>query len=414
VYLAEVSEEFGVIAEIAVWANGADPNFDPTHVAEIGAATGAASASSLAIQAPLLEADTGDPAGTVVIDATLVAAEPEHRVNDVFRFGNWFDRFVGTAQDFTITSGTLTALGDVYDLTECHVYTHDLVRFGSSPDAFVVQSSTFTVECGWPAEDPIRFLYASGSRAGGSIELFFEDLMISGATEADVSSNGLSAEIPLGTFIGTPLPYVATVDATFEPTGVVETETLVFQGGVETSSRTHYAVSGSFSIPALDVELDMAECTAYDVDTRVRATSPEGPKGKPPANDAPDRAVALDPGDDVRVLTAGASPDPEVEASCLTDDGFAFWGRTVWYSIEGDGAPITIDTAGSNFDTALAVYEVDGDTLAEIACVDDVPTGDTTRTLQASATFDTEAGVTYLVQVGGLWGEAGRLLLAVD
>ena len=56
------------------------------------------------------------------------------------------------------------------------------------------------------------------------------------------------------------------------------------------------------------------------------------------------------------------------------------------------------------------MYVRDGDELVEVACVDDL-FGDT---LQARATVATEAGTTYLVQVGGFAGQFGRLRISVQ
>ena len=39
--------------------------------------------------------------------------------------------------------------------------------------------------------------------------------------------------------------------------------------------------------------------------------------------------------------------------------------RSVWYTVEGTGGELTVDTAKSNFDTVLAVYVMDGDGLVE-------------------------------------------------
>ena len=61
---------------------------------------------------------------------------------------------------------------------------------------------------------------------------------------------------------------------------------------------------------------------------------------------------------------------------------FDTFGRTLWYTIEGTGDPVTVDTGGSNFDTLIGVYELDGEVFTEIACIDDVffdPIGATTR-----------------------------------
>jgi hypothetical protein len=90
------------------------------------------------------------------------------------------------------------------------------------------------------------------------------------------------------------------------------------------------------------------------------------------------------------------------------------FGHTAWYTIEGTGGPVTIDTAGSDFDTALAVYTSDGASFTQVECVDDVFEEPDFFSLQARVTVDTTAGVTYYVQVGGFGGAAGRLQLSVD
>jgi hypothetical protein len=70
---------------------------------------------------------------------------------------------------------------------------------------------------------------------------------------------------------------------------------------------------------------------------------------------------------------------------------------------------MTVDTAGSSFNTVLGVYDRKGDTLVEIACVDDL----VGETLQARVTFATEPGEVYLVQVGGYAGQFGNLRVAL-
>ncbi len=47
--------------------------------------------------------------------------------------------------------------------------------------------------------------------------------------------------------------------------------------------------------------------------------------------------------------------------------------HTVWYTVTGTGGSITVDTAGSDFDTVIAVYEGAPDESATVACVDDTP-----------------------------------------
>jgi hypothetical protein len=97
------------------------------------------------------------------------------------------------------------------------------------------------------------------------------------------------------------------------------------------------------------------------------------------------------------------------------DDAF---GHTLWYSFTGTGEPVTIDPAGSNFDTVLAVYD---DALNELACIDDNEFEPVGFTFQGALTIDTEEGATYYVQAGGFLqffeeaeAEFGRLRLRIE
>ena len=132
---------------------------------------------------------------------------------------------------------------------------------------------------------------------------------------------------------------------------------------------------------------------------------PEGPKagGPAPANDSPAGAITLSAGEKVQQWTGGAALASE--APCILgsgDDEFEFaLGRTVWFSVPGTGNPITIDPRGSNFDTVVAAYASTAEGLTQVGCIDDDDVGQT----QGSLTFDTTAGTTYLVQVGGVVGQ---------
>jgi hypothetical protein len=122
------------------------------------------------------------------------------------------------------------------------------------------------------------------------------------------------------------------------------------------------------------------------------------------ANDDDADATVVDaiPFDDhVDASEATSSPeDPECRAA----------GQTVWYSLTpAEDTPLLVDTAGSNYDTVLGIYEETENSLSEIECVDDL------ETLQAKARFDAEAGHTYLMMVGAFGGEgADQLQLSVD
>ena len=67
------------------------------------------------------------------------------------------------------------------------------------------------------------------------------------------------------------------------------------------------------------------------------------------------------PGDRFNVATGGAALEPEEPTVTCPEGEFDRMGRTVWYTIEGTGGPVTIDTAGSNFDTLIAVYDPQGE-----------------------------------------------------
>jgi hypothetical protein len=82
--------------------------------------------------------------------------------------------------------------------------------------------------------------------------------------------------------------------------------------------------------------------------------------------------------------------------------------NTVWFLVQGDGGPITVETRGSNIDTVLAVYDTDGSGSAGndppsadnlLDCADDIP-GDSFAPRASELTFDSENDLDYLVQVG--------------
>ena len=176
-------------------------------------------------------------------------------------------------------------------------------------------------------------------------------------------------------------------------------------------------VTGTLSVPSLGLELDMSMCSAFSEEEKYAGHAGQGPKAgtRLAANDVPEGAPVLKPGRGVIKLTNNTSLEPEVEASCLPVDpefGLQF-GRTLWYRVKGTGSELTISTTRSNFDTALAVYAGEPGALEEIECADDLIGEHGQLSLQGPLTFETEAGQTYWVQVGGFAGEYGQLRLSV-
>lgn len=80
--------------------------------------------------------------------------------------------------------------------------------------------------------------------------------------------------------------------------------------------------------------------------------------------------------------------------------------KTVWYSVTTTAAAtLTVDTAGSNFDTVLTAYTgATLGTLTEVACNDDGLGAGGASTL----TFSAGASTTYWIRVDGWWAGYGN------
>jgi hypothetical protein len=177
-----------------------------------------------------------------------------------------------------------------------------------------------------------------------------------------------------------------------------------------TQQSTLYDVHASATIPGMRID---STCQALEITTRsvIRASKGPKPTDIAPPNETRAGARRIAVGDTVRTTTRGAALVPEARMGCATAPG-----RTVWYSFVGTGGTVRIDTAGSSFDTAVAVYRArDGGGLRTVACNDDVDRGFPfpTTTLQARLAMPTVAGRTYYVQVGGVFADFGRLVLSL-
>jgi len=85
-------------------------------------------------------------------------------------------------------------------------------------------------------------------------------------------------------------------------------------------------------------------------------------------------------------------------------------GHSVWYSWTATQSGIvSLNTAGSNFDTLLAVYTGSAvNALTKVAANDDSPFS---RTLTSALSFNAVAGVTYYFAVDGYDGATGKIVL---
>ena len=323
-------------------------------------------------------------------------------------------------------SGTLAWDGSEIALPACSGVDGDVTFFYTSPRAFVSSNTGVQIECIWEGKSSRAALFAVDDGFGFFADAFLLtgdlDLSSFGESSGAVELGGMNLDFELEDR-PTGDAYSATASATFTPTGSPVTSTLVSQ-----SAQTK--VTEQALVPAGTIEfstgnsftIDAEHCDTRGFESHSAGSSPKGPKrGSLPTNDGPDGAIALHVGSRLNASNVAATPEPEFQLSNCPEGFFDQFGNTLWYSIEGTGSPVTIDTAGSNFDTLIAAYVPTDTGLEEIACIDDVEFEPVGSTFQAALTFDTEDGVTYYVQIGGYdfpfddgsVGQKGRLRISV-
>ncbi len=194
-------------------------------------------------------------------------------------------------------------------------------------------------------------------------------------------------------------------------TGHVKT----IQQALDPSGALAFSTGDTFTI-------DNAHCNAVEFATHAIHTQPSGPKaGAVPPNDTIGGAIALKVGARLNAQTTGTANDPEIQVETCPQGFSDKFGHTLWYTVQGTGSPITVDTAGSSMDTVVAVFVADGGGgLTEVACNDDVDFVPIGSTFQAAVTLDTQASVTYWIEAGGYMNpfvgiaESGRLRLRIN
>ena len=408
---AAVSDEFGPGAFIDYWATS-EPIGAPVLTTDFEQAPAISwDGSVLGGSIPLLDSD-GDPAGSATLSATLTPSGDPFPFDDDFRNGNQQVRISGVSQPMD-PSGTLVVGDSTFSLETCFAHETTQTVFQTNPTAVVFHGASRDVGCDLSnADGDTGFLFATLNEG----DVFYDVFAASadGSVEAGAFGEGVLTDGVLdvtfeATDFGTNEPVPGSLHLEIVGTGepfdyMIKNATFRFAARGVTLD-----LEGTLTIG--DITFDLGACVGVDGRTKEIGTSPQGPKpgGKVPANDLPGGAKLLTVGSRTSVATKGASPDREAAYECLTfeeeDEVFEVpVGHTVWYRIVGTGSPITVDTAGSDFDTVIAVYTSDGSggfTPVPDACVDDVPVDPVGRTLQSSVTFDTVAGTTYYVQIGG-------------
>lgn len=413
-FSASLSSEFGPDGFVDFWAAAA-PSGNPDVVRDFEQPVAVTWNGSLLAGSIPLRDSNGDPAGAATFSATLVPSGDPVPFDENFRDGNHHHQFSGVSQPMD-PSGTLVVGGSTFSLDGCFADETTVSVFETNPRSFVTHFSSRSVGCeltngagdtGFLFTSLVEgdvFIDAGAFPASGSVGTgaFASGALTNGVLDANLETYNLDTGEPVAgggsvhlEIVGTGEPFEYLLkNATFREIG--RGVTLDLEGTLTIGSIT----------------FDLGACIGIDGRTKIIDTVPSGPKpgGKVPSNDLPSGAKLLTVGARTSVATKGASPNREAPYECLTfddPDGGPFEvpvGYTVWYRIVGTGGPVTVDTAGSDFDTVIAVYTSNGTggfSPVPDACVDDVPVDPIGRTLQSAVTWDTVAGTTYYVQIGG-------------
>ena len=418
------SEQFGSFADAAYWPVDAPPPSDPhwiamTAEADFDGATLQATIVMVEYVATPEEPPFGDPVGDAVVEATLTPVGDPERYHFKDRFGNQVTRREGTMQHYSVEGELTMPNGATFDLSACQAIRDTYTEFRNAPAAFVGRFSSFNLSCEWETEDGFIGLFAVADEFGGFSEIFVADgeeryigfptEPVTLTTDAFAATYEIVATDEGGGSVGT-----ATASATLTAGGRINERFVDGPYKVHIVGR-EYLVEGSLTVTidgvATQLAMDETSCRAADVTVTEHHSPRQGPKGRPLPNDAPEAALPIEIGETVTVRNTGGTA-PEPEASCVVSDVEGEFeiplGHTAWWTFSGTGSEVTVDTAGSSFDTVVGIYIDDGGFLTQMGCNDDVDS------LQARLTVPTEVGVTYYVQVGGFDGQTGSLVLTAQ
>lgn len=401
------STAFGDNAGADVWLDPATPFEDAptlTGGTETVQVTEGSTQVELSATFTVFDAD-GVEQGEAVLEGTMTPVgdpQPFEQPSD----SNHHSNTEGTSQAYEGT-GTLTLPDQTIELTNCFGDVTDVSVFEANPSSFVSSNDGVFISCNWDTPDMSAGFFAVQDKFG-----FYADAFLAKADLEAFPTGEFSGSMTVGSVtatIGLTDPttgdaYSATAEATFEPIGSPVTSTILGSTAREKVTEQLLAASGQIDFSTGDsFVIDQESCFALEFDRHFIGTSPAGPKpgGPVPVNDTPAGAIEVAAGDSFNVQNRGASFEAEQPLTTCPEGEFDNMGRTLWYTIEGTGGPVTIDTAGSNFDTLIAVYQADGEDFTEIACIDDVFTDPLGTTYQAALTIDTVEGATYYVQIGG-------------
>jgi hypothetical protein len=420
----ESSASFGGFGELSIWLDPAIPFEEPASIEGFTDAVDAIEgATEVVLSATLAVSDAeGEEIGDATVVVTLVpVGDPEIIEGD--DFGNRNSHTTGTIQPLE-GSATITLPDDTEITVPCFGDITDISVHDTNPRGFTASNEGVVIDCGWETEDGFAFFFAVddtfGFFADAGLFTAGSEIFGTGNSSGTIDGTGVAVTIPL-VDPATEDVYSATATAAFTPDGDPVTSVLVSETGHIKLVEQALSADGSVEFSTGEVfTIDDEHCNANAFSSHSSNSQPAGPKpGAAPVNDAPEGAIALELGDRFNVRTGGTAAEAEVPIETCDQGIFDNFGHTLWYTIEGTGGTITIDTAGSNFDTVIAAYVQDGDALIEIACNDDVFLEPIGSSFQGALSGETELGQSYWIQVGGFLpffggeAESGRLRLQV-
>jgi hypothetical protein len=297
-----------------------------------------------------------------------------------------------------------------YDMSECDGGIALWYGYFTNPTARVDRFGGTELFCDLEQDGWLLGLEASGDRSGGELymEVIGPDQEYFGFTDQlSVDTGRLRLEVDLWEPGFEEPTETAVIDASL---GKSEPFTIdgVWQEIRFENVVYDLIVEGTLTVPGFT--FDMGECEGISNEVK-RFEHPDlsRGKGKVPANDLPDGATLLTNRTNDQTRMASLEP----EATCTVFDEDVPLGKTVWYTVPGTGEVVTVDTAGSDFNTVMGIYTIANDELVQEECLDNVFT-ESGATTSAAIEFDTIEGETYYVQVGGFGGEFGHLKVAVN
>jgi hypothetical protein len=423
----------GSFAEVTFWATGTEPFEDePTAFGGTEDVTGDATGMSATIDLFTIDSTPPPPvevpAGSAVLDATLAPDGDPEPVDDRFKDGNRQERTTGTVQPLAAT-GSLDMPAGYPDLdlsAACFAIDQSLDFFSTNPSAYTNHFRSFEINCGWEAADGAfisLFAFADRFDAFGDVFIEIEDEEIGGGGPALLDKTSFAVgPFDLERFTS-PGGIVGSAEAAAALTDTGESTRDSDTFGVERikTFADIYAVDGELEV-TLDgttttYPMDDEHCSAADQRVITHRVIPNGPKPKPLANDTPEGAVPARIGRGSRIVTGANAEAPEAPCTTIypgqTEEEDVPITYTAWWTVTGTGGEMSVDTAGSTFDTVAGVYTLGAAGLEQVVCVDDVD-DETGFSLQAKATWQSTAGVTYYLQLGGYGGDAGSLRFVVQ